>query len=568
MAETFDPKNTSSDYNWMHPFWVMVRAILQGAPAMRMTKGNYASAAGPQAPVASLALLNRTGRAGPTSPYLPKFLNEVDLDYQTRRENAPFTNIYGDISRNLAAKPFAKTLELDDKTAKDLKEIAKNIDGQGNNLHVFGREVFKSGLDDGITWILVDYLKMAPGATLADERGMGAQPYWVHITADRLLAVYSDFVNGKEIITHARIYEPVTQRDGYGEICVERVRVFDRAPIMDPLTGATVNYGPPVWELHELQVSKDEKGDTLQNWKIIGSGPITIDIIPLVPFYTGKREGTTWKIDPPLKDLAYLQVEEFQQESNLKTIKELTAFPMLAGNGVTPPTGNDGQAMVVPVGPRAVLFAPTDSAGGHGTWNFIEPNAASLKFLQDDLEKLRTEMRDLGMQPLATANLTVITTANVSMKAHSAVQAWALGLKDALEGAWLITCQWLNKTDEPVVNVHTDFGVDFEAGTELDALLKSQLQGILSRFTVQGEFKRRGVLSDDFDAVEEEKILAKEQEGLTPEVAIDPVTGAFVYPSTRPKLLTPTPLPPGTPAAALPPKPAAPVPAPPTPAKH
>jgi hypothetical protein len=45
-------------------------------------------------------------------------------------------------------------------------------------------------------------------------------------------------------------------------------------------------------------------------------------------------------------------------------------------------------------------------------------------------------MRNLGRQPLATANLTVVTTANVSMKAHSAVQAWALLLKDALEQAW------------------------------------------------------------------------------------------------------------------------------------
>jgi hypothetical protein len=539
MAQSFDPKNTSSDYNHMHPFWVMVRAILQGAPAMRAAKGSYASAAGPQAPVASLALLNRTGRAGPTSPYLPKFLNEGDLDYQTRRENAPFTNIYADISRNLAAKPFSKTLELDDETADDLKELATNIDGQGNNLHVFAREMFKAGLDDGITWVLVDYLKMAPGTTLADERGMGAQPYWVHITADRLLAVYSDFVNGKEIITHARIFEPTNQRDGYGEVCLERVRVFDRALILDEQTGATINYGPATWELHELQSSKDDKGNESQSWRIIGNGPITIGVIPLVPFYTGRREGTTWKIDPPLKDLAYLQVEEFQQESNLKTIKELAAFPMLAGNGVTPPTGSDGQAMVVPVGPRAVLFAPQGADGSHGEWNFIEPGGSSLTFLQADLDKLRTEMRDLGMQPLATANLTVITTANVSMKAHSAVQSWALGLKDALETAWLVTCQWLNSSDEPVVNVHTDFGVDFEAGTELDALLKCQAQGILSKQTVQGEFKRRGVLSDDFDAEQEEELLAQEDQGLTPEVAIDPATGEMVYPTARPKIITP-----------------------------
>jgi hypothetical protein len=54
-------------------------------------------------------------------------------------------------------------------------------------------------------------------------------------------------------------------------------------------------------------------------------------------------------------------------------------------------------------------------------------------------------MRNLGRQPLATANLTVVTTANVAMKAHSAVQAWALTLKHSLELAWTYTCKYLNQ---------------------------------------------------------------------------------------------------------------------------
>jgi hypothetical protein len=79
-----------------------------------------------------------------------------------------------------------------------------------------------------------------------------------------------------------------------------------------------------------------------------------------VPFVPVGRHGMSWKVKPAFHDIAYMQVEEFQQESNLKTIKELTAFPMLSGNGVTPPP----MARSVPVGPRAVLFAPM---GGDGT---------------------------------------------------------------------------------------------------------------------------------------------------------------------------------------------------------
>jgi hypothetical protein len=90
----------------------------------------------------------------------------------------------------------------------------------------------------------------------------------------------------------------------------------------------------------------------------------------------------SWKVKPAFHDIAYMQVEEFQQESNLKTIKELTAFPMLSGNGVTPPTNLAGEAVTVPVGPRAVLFAPMGGDGRFGNWQFIEPTAASLTFLQ------------------------------------------------------------------------------------------------------------------------------------------------------------------------------------------
>jgi hypothetical protein len=545
MAEeqTADPKTPSSDYTASNHYWNMVNSILSGVEAMRAIEGygNAPNVAGPAIPFAHIAMLNRgllRTTSGRGSPYLPQFPNETDADYTMRLRHAPMANIYSDISRNLSSKPFSKTLELDKDTADDLKKLAENIDGQGNNLHVFSREVFKAGLDKGIDWILIDYTDVPLGITLEAERGIGASPYWVHVPAERLIAVYSAFFNGKEIITHARIYEAYMERNGYSEEQAERVRVFNREEIEDA-DGNTLGFAPATWELFELVESKDGGGKTSVDWMSVDNGDITIGIIPLVPFRTGTRNGSSWHIEPPLRDVAYMQVEEFQQESNLKTIKELTAFPMVTGNGVTPPTGQDGKDVFVPVGPRAVLFAPPNSTGRPGQWAFIEPSGTSLNFLKADLEALKTEMRDLGMQPLSTANLTVITTANVSMKAHSAVQAWAIGLKDSLEQAWKITCMWLGRPDEsPVVKVHTDFGVDIEAGTELADLLKAEAQGVLSKETVQEEFKRRGVLSDDFDIEAEAEQLAKEQQGLVPEQAIDPVTGAIMQPSTRPRLVT------------------------------
>lgn len=545
MADQVSPKTPSSDYTSMMRYWQMVEAILGGAEKLRQPVGAGVNmgVAGPPTPPSVLANLNRDVQFG-AFEYLPKFENETDGDYQRRRRNAPLTNIYSDISRNLASKPFSKTLELAEETPNQYKKLAENVDGQGNNLHVFAGEVFKSGLDKGIDWILVDYTKVPAGSTLADEAGIGARPYWVRIQAERMLAVYSDFLNGNEIFVHARIYEPTIQRVDYVEQLVDRVRIFNREPIYgeipDVNEGLIIGYAAPTWEVWECQITQnvDSQGKTTstETWAVVDSGDVTVGFIPLVPFRTGRRYGTTWKIDPPLRDLAYMQIEEFQQESNLKTIKELTAFPMLTGNGVNPP--QDGAAITI--GPHRVLFAPPNTDGRPGAWAFIEPSSSSLTFLKDDLEALRKAMKDLGMQPLTDANLTVVTTANVAMKAHNAVQAWALGLKDALQQAWKFTALWLKQKDEPLVNVHTDFGVDQQAGTELDFLAKCEAQAILSKKTVRAEAKRRGVLSDDFDEDAEDQQLAEEQANntLSAEQAIDPVTGEPILPSTRPQLIS------------------------------
>ena len=490
------PDNPSSDYSAMRPYWDMVDAVLGGAVTMRA--------------------------AGKT--YLPKFEKESDTDYEARRKNAPFTNIYGDISRNLASRPFAKQLDVGPNTSDMIKGtpdpaskvlsggFIDDVDGHGNGMHVFANTVFKRGIDFGIDWVLVDYQPGQPGAlrTVAEEKAMKLKPYWVHIPAKMVLASYVDFVDGEEIMVHARIDETSVIRDGYGEKTIARVRVLDR-PRLD---GG--GYGPATWELFEKQQGAV---DAAKIWVSIGTGAYSIGIIPLVPYIPGMREGSSFVVDPPLRDLAYLQVEEFQQESNLKYIKEMTAFPMLVGEGVVQPTGADGKPMSIPIGPKTALFAPPNPDGGPSTFRFIEPAATSLRFLEDSLAAQRKEMRDLGYQPITEANLTVITTANLSRKASSAVQAWAIKFKDFLETCLGITGMWLNDTTKTTALVHTDFAIDVEDSRQMQGLALFEAQGILSKELVFSELRRRAVISDESVWEVNQEQLAGEQQGLAPETA-------------------------------------------------
>ncbi len=165
----------------------------------------------------------------------------------------------------------------------------------------------------------------------------------------------------------------------------------------------------------------------------------------------------------------------------------------------------------------------------------IGPPADALNFLETSKEKYETQMRDLGLQPLTVASITVITSANVAIKAHSQLQAWALRLKDALEQAWVFTCQWLGQKKYPNVKVHTDFGVDMQAQAELEALQKARDARVISNKLHFEELKRRGVLSDDADFDDDQQEVAEEDKGLQPEqyinaksgqlLSIDPATG-------------------------------------------
>lgn len=493
MADKPKPDTPSGDYSAMSGYWRMVATILDGAAAMRA--------------------------AGET--YLPKFPNETQEDYDYRRKNAKFTNVYRDIVESLAAKPFATELGIKDGSASDtiagkpVKDekgksvrrggLVEDIDGQGNHLNVFAAGLFFAGINDAISWILVDKQPVPAGATRAVERDIGARPYWVHIPAHRLLAVYSDTIAGKEEIVHARILEPETVRDGFGEKTVNRVRVLNREKL------APGSYAPATYQVWEEQAKSE--GSSEKEWVVVGEGPIAIGVISLVPFITGRRKGSSWQFVPPMQDAAYLQIEHFQAESNLKVTKTETCFPMLAANGVEPVMEGDTPA-AVPVGPRAVLYAPPYGESQHGEWTVITPDAACLKFLAEDIAATEQQLREIGRQPLtASAGITVVAAALASQKASSIVQAWALALKDALEQGLAFTAQWLGDTSEPEVTIDTDFAIDGESDKGPDYLLALYGKNGLSTETMWEEGKRRNFLSPEFTPEREEQRLAAELPG-------------------------------------------------------
>lgn len=466
-----DPLLTrSKDSAAMLPYWDLTDDLIEGAAAVKVNP-----------------------------MYLPQFPNEDESTYKLRLCLTKYTNVYGDIVESLASKPFEEEVSLIKEKEKEPPEPIKNfledVDGAGNNLTVFAGGVFFAGINSAIHWIFVDNPKIDRSVirTVADAKKAGIRPFWSHVLGRNVLKATTQIVGGTEQLVYIKIFEP-------GE--PNHVRIFTRE-------GATVT-----WELWE-ETDSIQNAETQSRYKKIDGGPLGIDRIPLVPFVTGRRDGRSFKIHPPMRAAADTQIELYQQESGLKFIKNMAAYPMLAANGLNPVVDATGKPLPLALGPMRVLYGKPDNNGNHGTWSILEPSATSMKFLADDIGTTTQNLRELGRQPLTaqSGNLTVITTAVAAGKAASAVGAWALLLKDALENALVITAQWLGVQYDPQVNVYTEFDNFMDSDADKNTLIEMRKNGDLSRETLFFEMKRRSVLSPEFDAEDEMERILEETPG-------------------------------------------------------
>lgn len=431
--------------------------------------------------------------------FLPKFTNETEDTYSLRKQCLKFTNVYRDIVEGLASKPFEEEVSLVEDKEKNIPEsvadFIENVDGSGNNLTEFAGSVFFNGINSAIHWIYIDYPNVAPGTikNRADQKAAGVRPFWSHVLGRNVLEVRSAVVNGNEELTYIRIYEP-------GE--PDCVRIFRKV-------GDVVN-----WELWEKKENNTPPADET-NYVLIYGGTLSIKVIPLVPFWTGRRNGRTWRFYPAMRDAADLSKVLFRQESGLEYQKTMSNYAMLAANGLKPPMDGQGKPLPVAIGPSRILWGVPDAAGNHGEWKWIAPPAENMKFAAEDIKTTKQDLRELGRQPLTaqSGNLTVITTAVAAGKARSAVGAWALILKNSLENALVITAMWLSlSTDEydPEVHVYDEFDQFTDDGKDVDALNTMRKNGDISQDTYWNEMKRRRVLSPEFDADEERELLLAE----------------------------------------------------------
>ena len=269
----------SSEYTAMQPYWKMVDALWGGTATMR-----------------------DAGEA-----YLPKYDIESSSDYEARKNATVLLNIFRQAVVTAVGKVFKKQIVLQQKdkpVSEDLQAWIENIDGNGNNLNVFAKNLFQDVLKRGLSHFMVDMTQSSKAMTRAEQKQRNERPYWVQIEAPEIIGWRHKTENGITTLTQIRRRYSVKEPDGlFGEAILNRVAVYE----------------PGIYQIYQQGADN--------NWNLIDEGTTGIDYIPLVTVYSD-RTGFMQAV-PAFLNLAYKNIEHWQSSSDKRLVFRRARFAIL-----------------------------------------------------------------------------------------------------------------------------------------------------------------------------------------------------------------------------------------------
>lgn len=407
---------------------------------------------------------------------LPRWPNEETEAYKTRKSVATLFPAYQRTIGVMAGKPFSKAItygDASDAVVKEWQPWLDDIDRQGVSLHVFAAGMFIEALAHGLAGIYVDVprtddvVRTASGATTrASERMAGLRPYFVRVKHRQILG-WQLADDGS--LAQLRFVEKVTVPQGnYGNQVVERVRVLK----------------PGSWELWE-----DRDGKFVQ----VDSGVTNLGAIPFVPIY-GRRTAFMMG-EPPLMDLAYLNIKHWQSQSDQDTILHVARVPILAMTGAD-------ESTQLTVGGACAVKLPQGA-----TLEFVEHTGAAISAGATSLTALEDQMIQTGAELLVkqSSQRTATEAVNDQEANRSELQRIAEDFEDSLDQALDFAGQYVGM-EAPRVTLFKDYGATLTDASE-SVLLQACTAGKISDETFYLELQRRGTISPDRSYPQEREAL-------------------------------------------------------------
>ena len=436
----------------MEPHWGLIEVLLQGTYGIRKSHRKF----------------------------LPQEPRELDEAYDNRLQRSVLAPYYIRLERMLAGMLTRKPVRLDD-VSDVIREQLFDVDLQGNDLQTWLFQTSRICIRYGHVGVLVD----------APASGENGRPYYVSYTPRDILGWRTELKDGKQELTQLRLQEKIVVPDGlYGEKQVEQVRVLT----------------PGAFEIHQ----KDQQGD----FKVVDEGRTSLSEIPFSVAYSN-RMGVLESI-PPLADIAELNLQHYQVQSDLSNQLHISAVPMLAIFGFPQSaeeiSAGPGEAMALPEGASA---------------QYIEPAGNSYDAQFRRLEQIASQINELGLAAVLGSKL-VGETAEAKRidrsQGDSTMMVVAQQMQDMIDNCLRFHAQYMQEANAGSSLVNRDFmGTRLEP-LEIQALLQLYTAGTITQETLLLQLEAGEVLGDDFDV--ENELEATQNGGLiemnTPEPTPQP----------------------------------------------
>jgi hypothetical protein len=383
--------------------------------------------------------------------YLPKEEAEEPLDYKRRRDQSFLTNFFKKTIKAMAGRLFEDKVTVLDAPAFD--SLSENVDLEGRNLHRFGYDLTKLTMRDGLRFIVVDAPTAEGVRTAAEERIAGIRPYFVEVDINNVLGWKTEDIAGQRVLTQFRYKEMVTvEVDSFSDKVIEQIRVIE----------------PGVVTLFR----KNEKGEFVY----FGEIPTSVDFVPVVPVYAG-RQGFM-DFEPPLLDLAWLNVEHWQKSSDQSNILHVARVPILHWAGYGAEYDDQGNEVLITVGPNTLAKSKSEKA----KLEYVEHSGAAIGAGRQDLIDIESRSVALGadfMTPRKSGDMTATEAAIGEAGDVSDLSALAQNIKDSLELAFTYAGRMMGSEFTGSVSLNTDLGI--MTSVNIQELVKLRMAGDLSR---------------------------------------------------------------------------------------
>jgi hypothetical protein len=400
--------------------------------------------------------------------YLPQEPREQDISYDARLQRSVLAPYYIRLERMLAGMLTRKPVRLDD-VPDVIREQLFDVDLQGNDLQTFLFSASRVCIRYGHVGVLVD----------APKAGDNGRPYWVTVSPRDIIGWRTELKDGKQELTQLRLAEKIVVPDGlYGEKQVEQVRVLT----------------PGAFEIHQ----KDQKGDFI----IVDEGRTSLSEIPFSVAYSN-RMGVLESL-PPLADIAELNLQHYQVQSDLSNQLHISAVPMLALFGFP------AAAEEISAGPGEAMALPEGSDA-----RYIEPAGNSYEAQFKQLDRIAEQINALGLASILGSKLSAETAEAKRIdrsQGDSTMMVVAQQMQDLIDNCLRFHAEYMQERTAGSSLVNRDFmGIRLDP-QEIQALLQLYTAGTITQETLLLQLEAGEVLGDDFDV--EQEIEATQTGGL------------------------------------------------------